>query len=539
MDEIKIDISIDSETDNKAIVQMDEMNIVNLDDPESVDLLISQTEERVIDIPVEYDPNTVYLTQRLPKVVDPKTGAVKKKRRPRLSKADIFKQQTLPFIILAIAAILIVIFIIGSITRAVQRRAVETAASIAASESIAIEEARLEEELHSILKESEKMAAGYDYEGAIALIDSFSGNVGAYPELLDARTRYEADNQYLVSWDDPNTIVNLSFQTLIADPERAFSNDSYGYLMHDSFVTVGEFQAILEQLYENNYILVGISDFIESGSVKDGTPHYRYKPLMLPEDKKPLVLTQTNVNYNLHLVDSDNDMLPDEDGVGIASRLVLDNAGNVTAEIVNSDGSVTTGAYDLVPVLDAFIEEHPDFSYHGAKAVLALTGYDGLFGYRTDLDGRTIFGEEQYTKDVAAVQAIASKLRETGYELACYTYGNEAYGDASLSYIQIDMNQWANEVFPIIGNVDIMVFAQESDISDGVLYSGEKFDYLKSLGFNYYLGFCNNGDPFTFFAENYVRQGRLLVSGYNIIENSNWFSGIFDTEDLLDEVRYQ
>ena len=47
------------------------------------------------------------------------------------------------------------------------------------------------------------------------------------------------------------------------------------------------------------------------------------------------------------------------------------------------DGSISVGAYDLVPLLDEFIEEHPDFSYRGAKAVLAFTGYNGILGYRT------------------------------------------------------------------------------------------------------------------------------------------------------------
>ena len=99
------------------------------------------------------------------------------------------------------------------------------------------------------------------------------------------------------------------------------------------------------------------------------------------------------------------------------------------------------------------------------------------------------------------------------------------------------MNMWNDEVVPISGALDIMVFAQDSDINSGMLYSGEKYDYLKSIGFNYFLGFCTEGDPFTFIAEEYVRQGRLLVNGTNLTNNPNWFNGIFDTEDLLDEAR--
>ena len=458
-------------------------------------------------------------------------------RRPRMSKQDMFKQSTLPVIIVGVALLLILVFIIGSITRAVQKNKIEKEASIAVSESIAEEQARLEAEMNSILENADRMAAGYDFDGAVALIDTFSGNIGGYPKLQDARARYEYSKEALVPWEDPNTIINLSFQTLIADTERAYSNEEYGSSLKKNFISVTEFQKVLERLYENNYVLVGLDDFIESGTEESGVSYYTYKPLYLPEGKKPVVLTQTNVNYNLYLVDSDDDMIADKGGVGIASKMVLGADGKVTCEIVNADGTVSTGAYDLVPILDAFVEEHPDFSYHGSKAVLALTGYNGLFGYRTHAAARATFGEEQYEKDVATIQALAKKLTETGYQLACYTYGNCSFGKYSISQIQSDISKWNDEVVPILGNIDTLVLAQNSDIGSGMLYSGEKYNYLKSAGFNYYIGYCAEGDPFTFIADEYVRQGRLIVSGSNIKNNSKWFNGIFETKDLLDEVR--
>lgn len=465
---------------------------------------------------------------------DSETPAVRT-RRPRRSKEELFKENSLPLIILGVAALLILIFIIGSITRAVQKKNIEHDASVAASESIAAEQARLDAEAASLLEQADRMALGYDFDGAIALVDTFSGNIGGYPELQDARARYEYSKQALVLWEDPNAIINLSFQTLIADPERAFSHSEYGKSLKKNFITTTEFQTILERMYANNYVLVGLDDFITENTSDSGVTYYQYKQLYLPEGKKPFVLTQTNVNYNLYLVDSDDDMIADKGGVGIASRMVLDTDGSVTCELVNADGTTSTGAYDLVPILDAFVEEHPDFSYHGAKAVLALTGYNGLFGYRTHEKGRDKLGEEQYQKDVASVQKIAEALKESGYELGCYTYDNCAYGKFSLSQIQDDMNDWTTEVTPILGDIDIMVFAQNSDIKSSILYTGSKYEYLKSMGFNYFLGFCTDGDAFTFIADEYVRQGRLMVTGNNIKKNETWFKGIFETEDLLVE----
>jgi len=118
--------------------------------------------------------------------------------RRRKTKMEIFKETTLPLIIIGVAALFILTFIIGSIVRGTQKRKIEEAASIAASESVAAEEAQLSAEVNDILVNAEALAAGYDYDGAIALIDGFSGNIGAYPELQDARVRYEFNKGSLV-----------------------------------------------------------------------------------------------------------------------------------------------------------------------------------------------------------------------------------------------------------------------------------------------------------------------------------------------------
>ena len=467
---------------------------------------------------------------------NPQSARPRPERR-RKTKMEIFKETTLPLIIVGVTAIFILTFIIGSIVRGVQKRKIEEAASIAASESAAAEEARLNDEVSTILAAAEMLASQYNYDTAIAVIDNFSGNIGAYPELQDARVRYEYNKNALVPWEDPNTIMNLSFQTLIADPDRAFSHPEEGSTMRQHYITVSEFQSILERLYANDYILVGLKDIVQTETDENGKTTYQYKELMLPEGKKPIVLTQTNVNYVLDLVDSDGDMIADQGGAGIASKLVLTSDGSITCEMIDAEGNTTYGAYDLVPILDAFVREHPDFSYHGAKAVLGLTGFDGLFGYRTDTDGRETFGEASYQNDAATVQAIADVLRNNGYELGCYTYENRPYGVYALSEIQADQQMWADEVVSLLGSFDIMVFAQNSDINAGMLYTGEKYEYLKSIGYDYFLGFATEGDSFTFIDDEYVRQGRILVTGNNLENNTSLFNGIFDTEDLLDPAR--
>lgn len=93
---------------------------------------------------------------------------------------------------------------------------------------------------------------------------------------------------------------------------------------------------------------------------------------MLPEGKKPFVMSQDDVCY-----------YPYMDGDGFAKRIVIGENGKPACEMVMDDGTTSTGSYDLIPLLEDFIQEHPDFSYKGARAIIAFTGYEGILGYRT------------------------------------------------------------------------------------------------------------------------------------------------------------
>jgi len=457
-------------------------------------------------------------------------------RRRKRTKIQVFKESYLPVIIVGVAFILILIFIIGSITRAVQKSKAEKEASIAASASLAEEQKRLEQESSELIATAEAMAAGFDYEGAIAVLKSFSGDIGDYPAISERLASYEAAFSNTVAWDDPNQIPNLSFQLLLADPARGFSSESYGYSINKNFITTEEFSKILQQLYDNGYILVDLDDFITSEVSQDGQVIFKSKSLRLPNGKKPIMLTQTNVNYNYYLIDSDGDKIADANGGGFASKLLWDGT-KYFCEMIDSEGQTVTGNFDLVPILEAFVAKHPDFSYKGAKATLAITGYNGLFGHRTHAEAVNYFGDEAYRLAVQEASALINALRNSGYTLACYTYENIPYGESSLTEIQSDMTDWFNDVTPILGQVDILTYAQQSDITTDLSYSGEKYDTLQNLGFRYYLGFCDDGKPWCSITAQYVRQGRILVTGSNMAYHADWFTNLFDPSSILDSTR--
>ncbi len=440
-----------------------------------------------------------------------------------------------PTVLIGLAVILFIVFIVGSISRSNARREEARQSSIAAHESSVQLQAEQELEAADIAAQAQELVNGYDYEGAIALIDGFSGNMFDFDYLLNIRDTCMQAKENLVAWSDPAQVVNLSFHLLLHDPTRAYADDEYANSYRWNFATTAEFSAILQQLYENNYVLVGLDDVIAFPSENGGS--YAAKTIYLPDDKKPFMLTQTQVNYYTYMTDGDGDGLADAKGDGFASRLILEN-GSLTCEYIDSNGQKTTGNYDLVPILERFIAEHPGFAYQGARATLAVSGYDGLFGYRTDPETATKISQDYYDAELATLPAVVNALRDKGYIIASYTYSNSAYGKLSAKRIQEELTRWENEVKPLLGQVDVLAFAKDSDIStDTGAYSGEKYNMLRNAGFTCFLGYCANSTPWATVKNDHVRLGRLMVTGNNLKNNSKLFEGLFDVTAVIDQNR--
>ena len=462
----------------------------------------------------------------------------RRKRRKR-TRLEIFKEDYLPYIIAAVAVVIVVFFAVGGIRRAVTIHKAEVAKAKAESEAAALLEAQQNEAVRRLIEEADALAAGYDYDGAIAVLDSFEGDVSGFTELLTKRGEYVKAKSELVAWSDPSKIPNLSFQLLIADPARAFSDETYGKAYNRNYVTTDEFSKILQQLYDNGYMLVSLRDIISSTVNTDGSTSLSAATLYLPPDKKPLVLTQCAVNYFTYMTDGDGDGLPDKDGDGFASRLIVDDSGKIVNEMIDAEGNLVTGAFDLVPILEAFIAEHPDFSYRGARAILAVTGYDGVFGYRTDFDTRENEDSDYYNEQVAGAKTIVKALRAAGYEIACYSYRNFSYGEETASRIDEDLDDWSLEVTPVLGDVGILVYPFGSDIAEyrAGAYSGDRYAVLRDAGFRYYIGMGNSTDSWADVTGDYFRQTRRLVSGAYMAYSPEMFDDLFDATTVLNSQR--
>ena len=392
----------------------------------------------------------------------------------------------------------------------------------------------LVEEAQDLIARADVLAKGYNYDEAIALLDSFSADKSQYPGMLDAYNAINDAKSKVKPIDDPGSIPNLSFHCLIADPARAFSDKDYGKFYNTEYVTIDEFSKILDQLHAGGYVLVDFDSFILETVGEDGKVTYSAQPIFLPEGKKPIMITETLVNYETFSIDSDGDGEADKGGDGFASKLVVRD-GKIVNEYVDADGNTLYGAYDLVPILEAFIEEHPDFCYRGARATLAVSGEDGVFGYRIMHSVKESKGKDYYNQQVEGAKAIAEALRDRGYTIACYTYANVAYGTISATNIQVDLDNWKKEVKPVLGDVPILVYAKASDISAEGNYEGGKYNVLKGAGFRYFISSANV--PYAEVTVNYVRQSRIMVTGQQMITSAQVFSNYFDAKSVLNEFR--
>ena len=331
------------------------------------------------------------------------------RRRRKRSKWQDFKEAYLPVIIVALALLMIIIFISGSISRANEGKTQETTPSTQQTEDPNV---LLQQEAQRLMDEADRLASMLDYEGAIAALTSFRGDMTAIEGMWDKYNEYSNAQAELIPFDDVDYVPNLSFNVLVADIERAMNNSNYGNQFNRNYTTVGEFYDILNQLYDNGYILVSLYDLGEKSVAPDGTVTIKEGRLYLPEGKKPITLTQTGGNFFTYMVDGDGDGLADKDGSGFPSRLVLDASGELTCEYIDADGNTLTGSYDFITILNDFIEAHPDFSYRGARATIAFTGYDGLLGYRTDAETAQKLGTDFYNQQINDAKAILAKLRE-------------------------------------------------------------------------------------------------------------------------------
>ena len=418
--------------------------------------------------------------------------------------------------------------------------AAEDTGETAAQETAGTEETQAEQteeaavSSDTVLLNAQIMYAQYNYDAAIQYLKS-QPDFDVNKDYMDLAAKCQVAKGSLVEYP-LEQVTHVFFHTLIKDTSKAFDGDSDEAGYNQMMTTIDEFNRIIQILYDKGYVLVSPHDM---ATVNDDGTMSRGK-ILLPEGKTPFVLSQDDVSYYHYM-----------DGDGFASRLVLDENGQVKAEYIEDDGTVSVGNYDMVPILDEFISQHPDFSYRGRKGVLAMTGYNGVLGYRTDIayktgenlqDNQREFLESHpdfdYEAEVAEATKVAEAMKATGWEFASHTWGHMNATDRSAEDLQTDNEKWEAYVAPILGKTDMIIFAFGADIGgwEGYSMDNPKFAYYKSRGYNYY---CNvdSSQYFVQISDEYFRQGRWNLDGYRMYYNPDLLSDLFDVSEVWDSTR--
>ena len=348
----------------------------------------------------------------------------------------------------------------------------ESTADTAGTESAAETETQAQKKEDDIMSQAELKAAQYDYDGAIELLKA-SSDFADSQDMQDKVAEYEQAKSELVEYP-LDQVTHVFYHTLIYDTSKAFDGDSKEAGYNQVMTTIDEFNKITQSMYDKGYVMVSLHDMCtvnEDGTVSPGK-------IMLPPGKKAFVLSQDDVSYYHYM-----------DGDGMATKLIVDENGDIKNEYKEDDGSISVGDYDMVPLIDRFVEEHPDFSYHGHKGIIALTGYNGILGYRTDIAYKTRkdldeyqekffeetpdFDKAAWKKERQQAKKVADAMKEEGWEFASHTWGHINVGEASLERLQTDTQKWLDYVKPLVGDTNVIIFAFGSDLGDWQPYTSD------------------------------------------------------------------
>jgi peptidoglycan/xylan/chitin deacetylase (PgdA/CDA1 family) len=327
-----------------------------------------------------------------------------------------------------------------------------------------------------------------------------------------------ATDQELIKYD--GKIEHLFTHCLIAYPSLAFDKNNYMGTSYDrDCLTVTEFKRILKSLYNNDFILVKMSEVykIENGKA------YK-KALYLPKDKKPLIFSFDDVNYDTKKLNR-----------GMVDKIILDKNNNIATYTENPpSGEKISYDKEFINVLTNFINTHPDFSHNNAKGLICLTGYDGILGYRTDLIGINRQAEIKQAKKVVKA------LKEQGWEFASHSYGHYHMTKISDYWFNREVKRFSEEVETLIGKTQIYVYPYgEYEITNEIGQKTNKHKMLEDAGFKlfcgvgkkYFFGYA----PFNTEKENRVLfMDRKPIDGFSLRQHHKEYDHLFNSFKVYD-----
>ena len=211
---------------------------------------------------------------------------------------------------------------------------------------------------------------------------------------------------------------------------------------------------------------------------------------------------------------------------GNVNRLVLNENKEVISESTDDHGKTVKSSEEaIVPILNEYVKEHKDFSYKGAKGVVALTGYEGVLGYRTnELDSKDYEERKQDAKEIVKV------MKRDGWQFGSHSYGHINFTNSSYNQIVQDTKRWKKEVEPIIGKTDLFIYPFGARVEIGspafkYLSEKEGFKLIASVGPQAYEQLTPHA----------VTQDRIAIDGLNLSKGKYKLKPYMDPEQVFNK----
>ncbi len=280
-------------------------------------------------------------------------------------------------------------------------------------------------------------------------------------------------------------IPHIFFHSLILYPELIYYDMETPRIEdNQEFCLYTEIQRLLPQLYERGYVLYDLNDCFEK---VDGV--MRRNEILLPPGKTPLILSVDDVAYAY--------------GPGYADHITVED-GEIVYWVLTPSGEMERRADgDVMGVVDLFVEEHPDFAWNGHKGTIALTGYQGAFGYP---DYETPENQE-------AIKTVAEAFKADGWNFAShsYTHNGGQYGYWGEGWeeekIRYDIYKWVDRVTPWIGETRLFI------APFGYRAVQPALQHVLDCGFDIY---CTVDDHvYNALYDDYALMSRIEMCGYS------------------------
>lgn len=368
----------------------------------------------------------------------------------------------------------------------------------------------LEEKLHNEILEG---VFKYDYQGGAAKIREFYGQIPnrvswTVGEKTKKLEKMCVDYSNLVEYK--GAVEHIFFHPLIAYKELAFDGDYQSKGLDDYFTTIPEFKEVIRQLYEKNYVLIDMHLLYDVDA--EGKPVK--KTIMLPQGKRPVVISIDDLNFYPYMKEH-----------GMPHGYLIQD-GKIMTYSDRPDGSKDiSDDNDIVPILNKFVDERPEFAFGGIKGYIASTGYNGTLGFRTDqLDS------PDYQENFKKAKEMADLLKSMGWRFASHSYGHGSPAKQSYEKLCRDDDLWIKEVVPIVGETDIYIYPY----GELIKVDDPKHQHIVQNGFKMFCGVQSKSAYLKYYKDSILMQRRNIDG---IAMKGGRLDNMFDVAKILDPDR--